>query len=240
MSLPQIVSRDEWIAARTEFLVQEKALTRQIDAVNADRRRLPMTRVGKDYRFDGPDGAVALRDLFAGRRQLIVQHVMFDPAWDDACPSCTASVDDLGAGILHHLAARDTTFVLVSRAPYSKLASYRERKGWVFPWFSSYGSEFNTDFDVTMDPAVKPPVYNYRPLPWAVDPGTTQEQPGISCFLAVGDAVCHTYSTFGRGTDHLGGAYGLLDLTALGRQEEWEEPKGRVEAARKAVPDFAE
>lgn len=240
MSLPQIVSRDEWVAARTEFLVREKALTRQIDALNADRRRLPMTRVDKDYRFAGPDGTVALPDLFAGRRQLIVQHVMFDPAWDDACPSCTAAVDDLGPGILHHLAARDTSFVLVSRAPYPKLASYRERRGWIFPWFSSYGSEFNTDFDVTMDPAVKPPVYNYRPLPWAVEPGTTQEQPGISCFLAVGEGVCHTYSTFGRGTDHIGGAYGLLDLTALGRQEEWEEPKGRVEAARKAVPDFAE
>jgi len=239
MSLPQIVSRDEWVAARTEFLVREKALTRQIDALNADRRRLPMTRVGKAYEFEGSDGAATLRELFAGRRQLVVQHVMFDPAWDDACASCTASVDDLGPGILHHLAARDTSFVLVSRAPLAKLAAYRERKGWVFPWFSSYGSEFNTDFDVTMDPAVKPPVYNYRPLPWAVEPGTTQEQPGLSCFLAVGDEVFHTYSTFGRGTDHVG-SYALLDLTALGRQEEWEEPKGRVEAAREAVPDFAE
>ncbi len=238
MALPDVVSKDEWLAARTKLLAEEKEVTRRIDALNADRRRLPMVRVDKPYRFVGPTGEVGLGDMFQGR-QLIVQHVMFDPAWDEVCGSCTASVEELNSGILEHLAARETTYVLISRAPYEKLAACQERKGWTVPWYSSYGSDFNYDFDVTMDPSVKPPVYNYRPLPWTVEPNTSQELPGLSCFLREGDEIFHTYSTFARGTDQLGGSYTFLDLTALGRQEEWEEPKGRVEFANRNIPDIS-
>lgn len=239
MVLPKVVSEGEWLAARKELLIREKEITKRIDALNADRRRLPMVRVEKPYRFHGADGEGGLGDLFQERRQLIVQHVMFHPDWDDGCASCSASVDELSPMTIQHLAARDTTYVLVSRAPYEKLAAYKERRGWTIPWYSSLGSDFNYDFDVTMDPEVKPPVYNYRPLPWEVEPGTSQEQPGISCFLRDGDEIFHTYSTYGRGTDQLGGGYTLLDLTALGRQEEWEEPKGRVEFTNRNTPDFS-
>ncbi|GAA2479876.1 DUF899 domain-containing protein [Winogradskya humida] len=239
MTLPQIVDREVWLAARVELLVREKEMTRRIDALNADRRRLPMVRVNEPYEFHGAHGPARLADLFDGRRQLIVQHVMFDPSWDDACPSCTAGVDELSPGLIEHLNARDTSFALISRAPQPKLADYQARKGWTIPWYSSHGTNFNLDYGVTMDPSDEdPPIYNYKPLPWAVEPGTTQEQPGMSCFLKVDDAVFHTYSTFGRGVDHLGGAYGFLDLTALGRQEEWEEPKGRASSARPSVPNF--
>jgi predicted dithiol-disulfide oxidoreductase (DUF899 family) len=234
MGLPEVVSRDEWLAAREALLTEEKAVRRRIDALNADRRRLPMTRIEKRYAFHGPSGDVTLPDLFEGRRQLIVQHVMFDPGWEDACPSCTASVDEQAPALYTHLANRQTTFALVSRAPYAKLAAYRERRGWKVPWYSSHGSDFNYDFDVSFDETVRPPVYNYRALPEIQSP----ELPGLSCFLADGGEVYHTYSTYARGTD-FGGAYALLDLTALGRQEEWEEPKDRVPQPRPAMPDFA-
>ncbi|MER7008982.1 DUF899 domain-containing protein [Dactylosporangium sp. NPDC000555] len=234
MALPEIVNRDEWLAARRALLEEEKEARHRLDRINADRRRLPMVRIDKPYRFHGPSGDVTLADLFEGRPQLIVQHVMFDPSWDDACASCTASVDEISPALLRHLAARSTTFVLVSRAPYAKIAGYRERRGWQVPWYSSYGDDFNFDFDVSFDEAVKPPVYNYRSLPVVESP----ELPGFSCFLAAGGEIYHTYSTYARGTD-FGGAYSLLDLTPLGRQELWEEPKGRVEHALEAVPDFA-
>jgi predicted dithiol-disulfide oxidoreductase (DUF899 family) len=119
--------------------------------------------VDKDYRFEGPGGEVALIDLFEGRRQLIVGHFMFDPAWEDGCASCSAGADEMSAGHLEHLHARDTTLAYVSRAPYPKIAAYKQRRGWTFPWYSSFGSDFNYDFDATVDPAVKPAVYNYRP-----------------------------------------------------------------------------
>ncbi|HEY3749112.1 MAG TPA: DUF899 domain-containing protein [Pseudonocardiaceae bacterium] len=237
MALPEIVSHEEWLAARKKLLADEKEITRRIDVLNADRRRLPMVKVEKPYRFLGADGEIGLADMFTSR-QLIVQHVMFHPEWENACDSCTSSVDELPDGTIAHLAERETTFVLVSRTPYEKIAAYRDRKGWTLPWYSSLGSDFNYDFDVTMDPAVKAPVYNYRPLPWDVEPGAPQEQPGISCFLRDGDDIFHTYSTYARGSDHLGGGYTFLDLTALGRQEEWEEPKGRVEFAKPAQPNF--
>jgi len=238
MALPKVVSKQEWLAERSRLLVEEKETIRRIDALNIKRRMLPMVEVDKPYRFTGAEGEIGLGDLFSGR-QLIIQHVMFHPDWDEVCPACTASIAELSDGLLEHLAARETSYVLVSRAPYEKLAAARERKGWTVPWYSSYGSDFNYDFDVTMDPAVKPPVYNYRPLPWEVEPGVGQEQPGLSCFLRDGDKIFHTYSTYARGTDQLGGGYTFLDLTALGRQEEWEEPKGRVEFANSNIPDFS-
>jgi predicted dithiol-disulfide oxidoreductase (DUF899 family) len=234
MALPEIVSRDEWLAARRALLEEEKEARRRLDRINADRRRLPMVRIDKPYRFEGAAGEVTLADLFEGREQLIVQHVMFDPSWDDACPSCSASIDEIAPALLRHLGSRRTTFALVSRAPYAKIADYRERRGWPVPWYSSYGDDFNFDFDVSFDESVKPPVYNYRSLPVVPSP----ELPGFSCFLTDGDGIYHTYSTYARGTD-FGGAYALLDLTALGRQEQWEEPKDRVPDAREPVPDFA-
>ena len=237
MSLPKVVSREEWLAARKELLAREKEMTRQRDALNADRRRLPMVRVEKDYVFTGPDGEASLLDLFEGRRQLIVQHFMFDPSWENGCPGCTSAVDEISEGVLEHLYSRDTTFVVVSIAPLEKIEAYKRRRGWTFPWYSSYGSEFNYDFHVTLDESVAPAEYNYRDL--AGGDNVEGEYPGQSCFLRVGDDVFHTYSSFARGAESTGGSYYFLDETVLGRQEEWEEPKGRADDVRAAVPDFA-
>jgi predicted dithiol-disulfide oxidoreductase (DUF899 family) len=233
MSLPRIVSRDEWLAARKDLLAREKEMTRARDALSAERRRLPMVRVEKDYVFEGPTGRASLPDLFGSYRQLIVRHFMFDPSWDDGCPSCSAAADEISEGLLAHLSARDTQFVTVSRAPLARIEDYKQRRGWTFPWYSSYGSDFNYDFRVTLDASVAPPEYNYAPA------DVEGEFPGHSTFLRVGDEIFHTYSTYARGAEWLGGSYAFLDLTALGRQEDWEEPKGRAESARAAVPDFA-
>jgi len=246
MSLPQVVSREQWLAARTQLLTREKELTRACDALNADRRRLPMVLVDKPYSFHGPAGTVTLAQLFDGRRQLVVQHVMFDPAWDAACKGCTAGVDELSDGFVAHVNSRDTTFVLVSRAPLEKLEKYRASRGWTLPWYSSEGSDFNYDFHVSLDPQVAPVEFNYRGadalakagMSWILE--APSEQPGMSCFLADGGNVYHTYSTFARGSEQLGGSYGLLDMTALGRQEDWEEPKGRAEKPHGADPSFTD
>jgi predicted dithiol-disulfide oxidoreductase (DUF899 family) len=248
MSLPPVVSRDEWLAARQALLVKEKELTRARDTLNAERRRLPMVLVDKEYLFEGPDGTVSLLDLFDGRRQLIVYHFMFDPEWTDGCPSCSAGGEERAPGLLAHLATRNTTLAHVSRAPIAKIEDYRRRKGWTFPWYSSYGSDFNYDYAVTMDERVAPVVYNYKTLDEHRVAGTDyyfsgpqpSEQPGFSCFLRDGDSVFHTYSTYGRGCEQVGGSYYYLDMTALGRQEDWEEPKDRVAAARPPIPVFTE
>jgi predicted dithiol-disulfide oxidoreductase (DUF899 family) len=245
MALPDVVSPEEWRAARVELLAEEKAMTRARDALSAKRRMLPMVRVEKDYRFEGPGGEAGLVDLFEGRSQLIVQHFMFDPSWDDGCPSCTAAADEISPGLLAHLHARDTTLAVVSRAPLVKIEAYKEKRGWDFPWYSSFGSDFNYDFHVTLDAAKAPVEFNYRTadelaeagMEWMLEGST--EQPGYSTFLAVDDDVFHTYSMFARGCEWLGGSYAFLDITALGRQEDWEEPKGRAASVRGAVPDFA-
>ena len=242
MSLPQIVNRDEWLAARAALLEQEKALTRRRDALSADRRRLPMVEMTKDYRFTGPEGEVGLIDLFEGRRQLIVGHFMFDPEWEDGCPSCSAGADEVSPGLLDHLHTRDTTLAYVSRAPLEKLERWKAKKGWDFPWYSSQGSDFNYDFGVTIDDSRGSTTYNFRPIaeePALADSEQPFEMPGTSIFLRVGDRVFHTYSSYARGAEQTGGSYYFLDLTALGRQEDWEEPKGRSDSARSAQPDFA-
>jgi predicted dithiol-disulfide oxidoreductase (DUF899 family) len=239
MTLPQVVSREEWRAARTELLAKEKAATRARDALNAERRTLPMVKVEKEYVFEGPEPGrkATLLDMFGGRRQLMVGHFMFDPSWEDGCPSCSAGADEMSEGLLRHLHTRDTSLVYVSRAPLARILDYKGRKGWTFDWYSSYGSDFNYDFHVTLDPAVAPVEYNFRPDP---DHGPeSEEAPGMSIFLRVGDDVFHTYSSYARGAEAVGGSYYFLDLTPLGRQEDWEEPKGRAESARSAVPDFA-
>jgi predicted dithiol-disulfide oxidoreductase (DUF899 family) len=251
MSLPKITSRDEWLAARKELLAREKEATRVKDALNTQRRNLPMVRIDKEYVFEGPEGTVGLADLFAGQRQLVVQHFMFNPDWDEGCSSCTAAVDELSDGLLRHLRARDTNFAIVARAPLAKIEPYRQKRGWSIPIYSSYGSDFNYDFHVTLDASVAPVEFNYRGpgelraagLDWVLKTeDQPMEQPGYSCFLRDGlrdgEDIFHTYSTFGRGTEQTGDAYGFLDMTALGRQEEWEEPKDRVDTSRGAVPDF--
>ncbi|MDZ5697949.1 DUF899 domain-containing protein [Chelativorans sp. M5D2P16] len=246
MSLPEIVSREEWLEARKALLTKEKEMTRARDALSAERRRLPMVKVEKDYVFDGPNGKKRLIDLFEGRRQLIVDHFMFDPRWEKGCPGCTGDADEMSDGLIRHLNHRDTSFACISRAPLEKLERYKAERGWTFPWYSSYGSDFNYDFGVTIDENRAPAIYNYRTREEHQKAGTgyyfdgepPAEAAGLSCFLRVGNDVYHTYSAFGRGDEAMGGAYYWLDLTALGRQEEWEEPKGRVESPRASLPFF--
>jgi predicted dithiol-disulfide oxidoreductase (DUF899 family) len=203
-SLPKIVSREEWRRARDQFLVKEKAATKARDALNAERRRLPMVRVEKEYVFEGPDGNVRLLDVFEGRRQLIVYHFMFAPGvegWPTAgCPGCSLVVDHIGP--LEHLYARDTSLVLVSLGPLANLEAYKERMGWKVPWYSSAGTSFNADFGLSTDEG---------------------ENFGLSCFLRDGDAIYHTYFTTDRGVEAVDTNFTLLDWTVLGRQENWED-----------------
>jgi predicted dithiol-disulfide oxidoreductase (DUF899 family) len=247
MHLPEVVSPEEWLAARRELLAKEKELTRMRDRVNADRRRLPMVRIDKPYAFEGPDGTVGLLDLFEGRQQLVIHHFMWindtdadgtEQPRDTGCPSCSSAAD--GIGNPRQLHVRNTTLVAVSRAPYEKIAAFRERMGWTFPWYSSFGSDFNYDFHATLDDRVAPVLLHFRTeaelaeagTPWTGGPWTESmrgaELPGISAFLRVGEEVFHTYSTYGRGIEEFHNGYRYLDLTALGRQEAWEEPKGRA------------
>jgi predicted dithiol-disulfide oxidoreductase (DUF899 family) len=226
---PQIVTREQWLAARLELLAKEKELTRHRDEVSAARRSLPMVEITKDYAFDGPTGKVGLVDLFEGRGQLLIYHFMFEPDADEGCPSCSLTTDNVGH--LSHLHARDTSFALVSRAPLDKLERYRQRMGWTVPWYSSYGSDFNYDFHVTLDASVAPVEYNFKDSVELVrmNPswqGWSGEQQGMSAFLRHGDRVFHTYSAYERGTEPLMGTYQWLDLTARGRQEDFElEPR---------------
>jgi predicted dithiol-disulfide oxidoreductase (DUF899 family) len=246
MTLPRIATREEWLAARKALLLKEKELTRQRDALNIERRNLPMVEVEKDYVFEGPDGPARLLDLFEGRPQLIVYHFMFDPSWEDGCPSCTAGTDELSRGFLDHLHTRETSYAMVSRAPLEKLERWKRKRGWDIPWYSSFGTDFNYDFHVTIDESVRPGEYNFRTKAEYEAGGSDFfdydqpfEMPGRSCFLTVDGRVFHTYSQYARGLESTGGSYYFLDLTAFGRQEEWEEPKGRSESVRSATPDFA-
>jgi predicted dithiol-disulfide oxidoreductase (DUF899 family) len=246
MSLPRIATRDEWRVARARLLAKEKELTRQRDALNIERRELPMVEIEKDYVFDGPQGKVHLLDIFEGRPQLIIYHFMFDPEWEEGCSSCTAGTDEISAGFLDHLHTRDTTYAMVSRAPLEKLERWKAARGWDIPWYSSYGTEFNYDLGVTIDEKAGSPEYNYRTRAEFEALGSSFfespqpfEMPGQSCFLQVDGRVFHTYSQYARGLESTGGSYYFLDLTALGRQEDWEEPKGRSGSARSAIPDFS-
>jgi predicted dithiol-disulfide oxidoreductase (DUF899 family) len=218
MQRPTIVSRTEWAAARRRLLAKEKEFNRQRDALSAERRRLPMVAIEKAYVFDGPDGRRTLADLFEGRRQLLVYHFMFDPAWDEGCPACSLVADNFASGLVH-LAARDTSFAVISRAPLAKIERFRKRMGWDFPWFSSFGTDFNYDFQVTLDEDHGE--YNYAPVS-AQPEGYPRkgEREGLSVFLRDGDRLFHTYSTYQRGLDLFLNTYNFLDVTPLGRQEE--------------------
>ncbi len=248
MNLPTVVAPDQWLAARKDLLAAEKEATRARDLLNTRRRNLPMVLIDKTYKFEGPDGAIDLLGLFGDRRQLIVQHFMFHPDWTDGCPSCTASLEEISDATFAHLEARDTEYVAIARAPLAKLAAYGARRGWTRPIFSSFGTDFNYDFGATIDASKAPVMFNYRGpdelratgFDWILDTDSQpMEQPGVSCFLRLGDDVFHTYSTYGRGTELAVGGYPLLDLTALGRQEDWEEPKGRVNVVKPPQPDFS-
>ncbi|HEV7508933.1 MAG TPA: DUF899 domain-containing protein [Thermoanaerobaculia bacterium] len=223
---PPIVSQDQWVAERKKLLTQEKELTKHHDRVNAERRRLPMVKVEKDYVFDGPKGKTSLQDLFQGRSQLIVYHFMFDPAWDKGCPGCTGWVDSLGD--LSLLEARDTRLVVVSRAPLAKLEAYKAERGWDIDWFSSFGSDFNYDYHVTLDPKDPAREYNYRNKA-ETEAATGHavkmegEAHGLSVFFRLDDDVFHTYSTYARGGESLSDSYRLLDTTPYGRQESFED-----------------
>ncbi|MBH3421270.1 DUF899 domain-containing protein [Pseudomonas gessardii] len=203
-ALPDVVSPQEWDTALKQLLIKEKALTRAQDALNAERRRLPMVKIRNDYLFDGQTGKASLLDLFDGRRQLIVYHFMFAPDWTQGCDGCSWVVEAMPHPA--HLNARDTSLVLVSRAPLQKLEDYRKRMGWDLPWYSSFGSEFNADLGATT---------------------AKGEKHGVSVLLRDDDTVYRTYFTGARGVEHLGSHWTYLDLTPWGRQETWEDsPKG--------------
>lgn len=223
-SLPEVATREEWRAARIALLQQEKELTRQRDRLNADRRRLPMVAIPQEYVFEGPEGPVGLIDLFDGRRQLIVYHFMLGPTWTEGCPGCSFLADNIGH--LSHLHARNTTLVFVSRAPLESIARYQSRMGWTVPWFSSLESEFNFDFHVTLDKTRGAVDYNFEDASERLGDEPVESH-GTSVFLREGERVFHTYSSFARGCEMLLGTYHFLDLTPLGRQEDWEVPAGR-------------
>ena len=205
MRLPPVVTPADWQTVRDELMAEEKEATRALDALAAKRRRLPMVRVDKEYVFEGPDGPATLADLFEGRRQLIVYHFMFGPGAERPCEGCSSFTDNIGN--LAHLNARDTTLVLVSRAPQSQIQPLKARMGWSLPWYSSNGSDFNVDFGLTTEDG--------------------DERFGLSVFLRDGDDVFRTYFTSSRGVDRLRLDFNLLDLTPLGRQETWEDsPEG--------------
>jgi predicted dithiol-disulfide oxidoreductase (DUF899 family) len=212
MNLPPVVSEAEWQEAHEKLLAKEKEATRARDALAAERRRLPRVRIDKDYVFEGSDGEARLVDLFDGRRQLIVYHFMFGPNQDEGCDGCSMVVDQIGH--LAHLHARDTSFALVSRAPLAKIEPYKQRMGWTIPWFSSFDSDFNVDFGLSPE---TPQAGEYQ----------DGETFGLSVFLRDGDEVFRTYFTHRRGVEALGSVWTFLDLTPLGRQEEWEDsPEG--------------
>jgi len=212
MNLPPVVSTTEWQAARVALLAKEKEATRARDALAAERRRLAMVRIDKDYVFDGPNSKARLLDLFDGRRQLLLYHFMFGPNQDEGCDGCSMFVYQFGH--LAHLHARDTSFALVSRAPFAKIETYRKRMGWSIPWFLSVDSDFNVDFGVSPE---TPQADKYQ----------DGESFGLSVFLRDGDDVYRTYFTRDRGVEALGSNWTFLDLTPLGRQEDWEDsPEG--------------
>ncbi|WP_369388572.1 DUF899 domain-containing protein [Streptomyces sp. CG1] len=198
MSFPEIVSREQWRAAREELLRKEEAFRRAREVLDAERRRLPMVEVDTEYVFEGGDGKATLLDLFEGRAQLVVHHFMFAPEWETGCLCCSAFLDQIGH--LTHLCARNTSFAAVSRAPFTRILPFKARMGWAVPWYSSSDSDFNLSFEATV-----------------ASDGGLAERPGISCFLCDGGRVFHTYSVYDDGLDGLGTLAGLLDLTALGR-----------------------
>jgi len=218
MTPHRIVSRAEWLAARQHHLSREKELSRLRDELSRQRRELPWVRVEKPYVFDGPDGRETLADLFGGRSQLIVYHFMFGPGWEEGCKSCSFLADHIDGSVVH-LAHRDVTLLVASRAPLHQIEAFKKRMGWRFKWVSSNGNDFNFDYHVsfTKDEVSKDAVYyNYH-----MEKFPTEEAPGVSVFYKdEGGSIFHTYSSYARGLDVLIGAYNYLDLAPKGRDED--------------------
>jgi predicted dithiol-disulfide oxidoreductase (DUF899 family) len=233
-------TREEWLAARVELLQAEKELTRRSDELARRRQELPWVRIEKEYRFETDEGAASLKDLFRGRSQLLVYHFMFGPDYTAGCPSCSAIADGFN-GFSVHLANHDVTLSAVSRAPLPKLQAYKRRMGWTFPWASSFGGDFNTDFAVRVTEEQQRKggaEYNYRregrwepgdgegpvaefAATTGTDPATyVRERPGLSAFVLEDGAVYHTYSAYARGLDGLWGMYQWLDRAPKGRNEQ--------------------
>ena len=223
MTTQRIVSHDDWMKASKALLAREKEFTRQRDELAQARRELPWEKVEKTYVFDAPEGKVTLAELFAGKGQLIVQHFMFGPDWNEGCPSCSFWTDNFN-GVDVHLAQRDTAFVLVSRGPIDRLEAYRKRMGWTVRWVSSLNNDFNFDYGVSFKPNEQDATYNLGTMkPYG------QETPGLSAFRTGEDgAIYRTYSTYARGLDVLNGAYHLLDMTSKGRDEDPKHPMSWV------------
>ena len=246
-TMPKVVSREAWLRARKELLVEEKDLTRRSDELARRRQELPWVRVDKEYRFETDEGSASLADLFRGRSQLLVYHFMFGPDYKAGCPSCSAVADGFD-GFVVHLANHDVTLSAVSRAPLAKLQAYKRRMGWTFPWASSFGSDFNFDFSVGFTETQQREgdiEYNFRREPaWPMPDGEgiasrmegtpvgdiaamtgtdaatfTRERPGMSAFVLEDGVVYHTYSTYARGLDGLWGMYQWLDRAPRGRNE---------------------
>lgn len=218
METHNIVTHDEWTAARKAYLTEEKAFTRARDALSKKRRELPWEKVEKTYVFDTPEGKRSLAELFGNKSQLIIYHFMLGPGWEAGCPSCSLIADHFdGAAV--HLAQRDISLVMVSRAPLPEIERFKARMGWKFPWVSSFAGDFNFDYHVSASPNDKAGgevEYNYEMTTFP-----NEERPGASVFLKdAGGLVFHTYSTYGRGLDILIGAYNLIDLVPKGRDED--------------------
>jgi predicted dithiol-disulfide oxidoreductase (DUF899 family) len=212
-----IVSQDEWLAARKALLAKEKEFSKARDQLSTARRALPWVKVEKNYVFDGPAGKETLADLFGAKSQLLVYHFMLGPGWVQGCPSCSFLADHFD-GAVAHLAQRDVTLVVVSRAPLAEIEAYKKRMGWKFKWVSSYGTDFNRDYHVSFskDEVAGEVEYNY-----AMGKFPSEEAPGISAFIKdEAGSVFHTYSSYARGLDILLGTYNFLDMAPKGRDED--------------------
>ncbi len=217
MTQHKIVSRDEWVEARMQFLSKEKELTRARDRLSEERRSLPWVKIENDYVFEGPDGKETLLDLFGGNSQLIIYHFMFGPGWEEGCKACSFVADHIDGAVVH-LAQRDATLLAVSRAPLAEFQAFKERMGWRFKWVSSNGSDFNFDFNVSFSSEQLESGkvnYNYKSGEFPME-----EAPGASVFSRnEAGEIFHTYSCYGRGLDSLIGSYTYLDLLPKGRDE---------------------
>jgi len=216
-STAKVVSQAEWLAARKDFLAKEKEFTHLRDDLSRQRRELPWVKVDKEYKFEGASGSVRLADLFEGRCQLALYHFMFGPGWEQGCPSCSFLADGFDTAALH-MAQRDTTLAVVSRATFPEIAAFKKRMGWRFPWVSSFGSDFNYDYGVSFskdDLGQGKEPYNYGTAGFPAE-----EAPGASMFLRKDGEIFHTYSTYARGLNILLPTYNWLDMTAKGRDED--------------------